>query len=315
MGGAWGGPQGQTDTGPTLPATSRVCCVRSWESLPALGADELGGGPLTAPDQQRQGCRQTSREARQALYWRICHRHADTHRPWPPRAQPGTSPGARTADTGDRLPTGGRWLLLEPTTVPSLLAGLPRGPWEKSQPSGDSKGRGAKGGFPDPPRLCPSLTLTFSSCWLGCEPQVTEQVQGPRATLWGLVSIHPSSGLLQGIPDGQCGKGHGCQVWGPLQSPERTPQVGGEGRGGRSGQELQQRPVPCPGALWSPLPAGAAAQAGAPRARTCTLGRRNQEGGSPLLELSSWKRMRRKKSPVQRNRRAPRQADWPDGRT
>lgn len=70
------------------------------------------------------------------------------------------------------------------------------------------------------------------------------------------------------------------------------------------GQELQQRLAPA--GVWGQAglppactgPDDGQAQACPSRARTCTLGRQNQDGGSSLLVLSSWNRMCRKKSPV-----------------
>lgn len=57
------------------------------------------------------------------------------------------------------------------------------------------------------------------------------------------------------------------------------------------------------------------AQACASRARTRTPGRQSQDRGSSLLLPSACDRMCREKSPVWRKRRAPRQADWPEGCT
>lgn len=110
---------------------------------------------------------------------------------------------------------------------------------------------------------------------------------------------------------------------GAQQHPKRTLQERGcralgLGAGGGTGAAAEARPC------WGVGPGRATpcmhraqwpAQARPSRARTCTLGRQNQDGGSSLLVLSSWNRMRRKKSPVERNKRAPRQADWLEGCT
>lgn len=161
--------------------------------------------------------------------------------------------------------------------------------WAASGPRGEEP---ALGGFQGPrgPREVPqthpscappSRSPLLPAVW-AVNPRSQEQVQGPRATLWGLVSIHPSSGLLQGSPDGQCGKGHGCQVWVPLQSPERTVQVGGEGRGGRSGQELQRRPVPCPGGPLVISPRGNSGSGLGPQGAHVHAGQAEPGGRQPL---------------------------------
>lgn len=116
-----------------------------------------------------------------------------------------------------------------------------------------------------------------------------------------------------GCPDPGCVDAtlHQRPVGGPgvrLPCLGELPEEGAQGLGAR----LRPRGSPATsqkerGAGW--------AQACASRARTRTPGRQSQDRGSSLLLPSAWDRMCREKSPVWRKRRAPRQADWPEGCT
>lgn len=199
--------------------------------------------------------------------------------------------------------------------APSFLPMLPRGLWEKTQPSGDSKGRLRRlTEAPKPTRLCPSLTLAFLPTGWAVSSRPQEQVQGPPPGLSG----HHSLGFGQRPPKRQApAEGPRRTVWEGVRLPclgapvqprkdaggERGGQGGGWGLGGGDG--AAGKALPRHVALQSLLPQEQGprrrqerAQACASRARTCTLGRQNQDGGSSLLLLSSWKRMWRKKSPV-----------------
>lgn len=164
--------------------------------------------------------------------------------------------------------------------------GVPR---RRASPWGMPRAKGARGGSPDPPGQGPSLTLAFPSYRLGGEPQV----MGTGAGTPGLGWVDGSySGVLVSICFSQSSPGAGpCESqrgrdgqtvvsagWGP----------GGQEEGASGLLSLQDQG---PGT-------GQGAQACASRARTCTLGRQNQDGGSSLLGPSSWNRMWRKKSPV-----------------
>ena len=150
------------------------------------------------------------------------------------------------------------------------------------------RAKGAGGGSPDPPGQGPSLTLAFPSYRLGGEPQVMGTgagtsdlgwVDGSYFGVWVSICFSPSS---QGCPcESQRGRVGQTVVgvgWGP----------GGQEEGASGHLSLQDQG---PGT-------GRGTQACASRARTCTLGRQNQDGGSSLLGLSSWNRIWRKKSPV-----------------
>ena len=191
-----------------------------------------------------------------------------------------TQPRAQDADAGCPLPRAGRTLGATPRAVsPSSAASGSPG----EEPAlGDAKRAG--GGSPEPPGQGPSLTLAFPSYRLGGEPQVMGTGagtpglgwgDGPYFGVWVSICFSPSS---QGCPcESQRGLGGGCGLgagW-----------PGGRGLGHLSLQDQG------PGT-------GRGTQACASRARTCTLGRQNQDGGSSLLGLSSWNRMWRKKSPV-----------------
>lgn len=123
----------------------------------------------------------TGREARQVLYWRICHRYTDTHRPHP-RTRPGPSPGPRTLTQG--VPSPGPGELSVPPPGPSLPAQLPRGPQEKSQPLGMPRGPGEA---PQSPldRAPSSRSPSLPTGWV-VNPRSWEQVQGPQAWAGGM---------------------------------------------------------------------------------------------------------------------------------
>ena len=150
------------------------------ESLPELGTDELGGQPPDRTGQAEARMQVTSREARQALYWRISHRYTDTHRPRP-RARPGTSPGPRKADAGVSTPRGQRETpgVTHGAVSPSSAAS--RSPGEKPALGGFQGPRGL-GEAPQtrPERVSPSRLPSLPTGWV-VNPRSREQVQGPQA--------------------------------------------------------------------------------------------------------------------------------------
>lgn len=105
-----------------------------------------GGRPPGRAGQAEARMQVTSREARQALYWRICHGYTDTHRPHP-RTRPGPSPGPRTADAGCPLPEAGGTLSVTHRAISpsSAASGSPEEP-----ALGDAKGQGGRGRLPRP---------------------------------------------------------------------------------------------------------------------------------------------------------------------
>lgn len=179
MGGTGGHRDRETQAQPCWPPV--VCVTGGFHVLSCVGGNPylsrgLMGGPLTTPDKQMHGRRQTSKEARWALYWRTCHRHTDTAghgTPSPAWKQP------RAWKSWHRpgyLPVGGQRDLLgiNHPPAPSLLPGLPRDPWEKSQPWVGVQGlRGLKGDSQAPLGCGPPSRSPFSSSRLGCDPQVT----------------------------------------------------------------------------------------------------------------------------------------------
>lgn len=288
---------------PDSAGASRVCpggfCVPScMNGKPCLSrAGWAGPGPRRQTD---AGTRADRREARWALYWRTCHRHTDTCSPWQPQPGPETAPGLQQLARARRSACRGNgWTrpALTSTVPPAGAASAPSGA-EPALGGGTVRGgaqglRGLRGGSQAPPGRGPPSCLPFLSPGWATIPGPQGQVQGPGggrgwgglgwvgAACWGPVSTTRQQGALLASPGGVRLPCLGCS-----QEKEEEGWVRGLGL---DGGKVGARPGPwgCPGA-----------QAGASRARTCTLGRQNQEGGSSLLALSWWKRMWRKKSPV-----------------
>lgn len=184
----------------------------------------------------------TSREARQALYWRSVHpihRHTG-HAP----SRPGTSPGPRTAEAGVSTPRERGKLSVSPT-VPSLPALLPRGPPGEEPALGGFQRAEGTGGSPDPPGKGCSLMLAFPflPAWV-VNPGSREQVQGPQA--WaGWMGHTVGSGSASAIaqarrgPRGQGGEGARLQRAGACESQRgpRQADVGAAGWGLGSQEE------------------------------------------------------------------------------
>lgn len=300
---AWGGAGVHRDRRTWLnPAGHRPCAMvgcrnpyLSWGLTSWVG--EAGRRPPDRAGQAEARMQVTSREARQALYWRICH-DTQTHTGHA-RARPGTSPGPRTAGQG--VHSQGQRETLSVThgaiSPSSAASGSPR---RRASPRG-IQGRGGRGRLPKarPGRAAPSC-LPSPSCQLGCEPQVTRTgagtpglgwVDGTHCGVWVFICHSPSS---QGAPAGrEWEKGARLPRAGPLRVPERDAagRRGGCGLGSGSqeeGRASRRGRGPSRGeGLWSSLPAGSGTrdgrgtQASTSRARTMPLGR--AEPGSRQL--------------------------------
>lgn len=137
-----------------------------------------GGRPPGRAGQAEARMQVTSREARQALYWRICHRYTDTHRPHP-RTRPGPSPGPRTADTGCPLPgAGGALGVTHRAVSPSSAAS--GSPGEEPALGGCQGPRGPGEAPQTHPGRPPSHSPSFPAGW-AVNPRSWGQVQGPQA--------------------------------------------------------------------------------------------------------------------------------------
>lgn len=149
----------------------------------------MGGNPLTTTDKQVHRCRWDSREARQGLYWGICHRHTQ---PWLRGAWPGTSQGQVGPLGVDHVIAYPGWAASGPLGEEPALGGF-QGPRV-----------GGRGRLPRTTRVVPlpHPHLFFLLAEL-CTPGHRDRCRDPRpglggATLWVLVSSHLSASSSRG---------------------------------------------------------------------------------------------------------------------